>query len=351
VITPKEARLLALERKQARIGEILRGLRQDVAGSRQGIWDAWGDLGVAGAAPTTCTATYSGTLLNCAGAGFVGQTITVKDGGGATLGTATSGVGGAFSGSVTITSPSQAVNFITAGIVGYADSSLARTLSCGANAIGNFSPGWTINHAPTLNTIANQTNKCATGASFNVALAGITDGDGGTQTLSIAATSNFTGIVPNPTITYTSPNTTGTLTYTPTTNVGGVVTISVAVTDSGGTSCGGVNKTTRTFTISTLNPTINPTINAIANQTIPHGTSQNVFFSGVGPASGAGVLTVTVVSSAPGTAAVGTITYASPNATGIVQINAIAAGSCTVTVTVTSTCGGTATASFGVTVT
>jgi hypothetical protein len=51
VISPKEARLLALERKTARLGQILRGLRTDALGVGQGLQDAWSDVAAAGPAP------------------------------------------------------------------------------------------------------------------------------------------------------------------------------------------------------------------------------------------------------------------------------------------------------------
>lgn len=43
LIGPLEARLLALERKQARIDRSLRDARVDLVGLSQGIWDGWSD--------------------------------------------------------------------------------------------------------------------------------------------------------------------------------------------------------------------------------------------------------------------------------------------------------------------
>ena len=61
-----------------------------------------------------------------------------------------------------------------------------------------------------------------------VQLSGITDGDNGTQFLSITATSNNTAVIPNPTVIYTSPQATGRLIYTPVQNNTGTAVITVS---------------------------------------------------------------------------------------------------------------------------
>ncbi len=53
----------------------------------------------------------------------------------------------------------------------------------------------------------------------------------------------------NPTVTYTSPNSTGTLTFTPAANSFGTATITVTVMDNGGTLNGGVDETSVQFTV------------------------------------------------------------------------------------------------------
>ena len=61
---------------------------------------------------------------------------------------------------------------------------------------------------------------------------------------------------------------TGTLTYTPSANTG-TATVSVRITDNGGTANGGVNQSAiQTFTITITSPNTPPTISNIANQTI-----------------------------------------------------------------------------------
>jgi hypothetical protein len=139
-IGPQEARVLATERKNARIEEELSKFSRRLLALEQGIWQAWSDVGQLGmgALVTTCAATFSGYLLGCSSAGLVGYTITVKDAtSSAVLGTATTTTGGAFSGSVTITSPSQSVKLTTTSIPGYTDSSTGKMFSCGSNTVGN----------------------------------------------------------------------------------------------------------------------------------------------------------------------------------------------------------------------
>ena len=71
-----------------------------------------------------------------------------------------------------------------------------------------------------------------------------------------------------PSATYTSPNGTGAITYSILPNVSGTAMVTVVVTDNGGTTNGGVNTATATFTV-VVNPVNQqPTINPINNVTI-----------------------------------------------------------------------------------
>jgi methionine-rich copper-binding protein CopC len=106
-----------------------------------------------------------------------------------------------------------------------------------------------INDAPTLDALSNATIQEDAGLQ-TVNLSGITAGPGESQTLTVTAVSNNTGIIPNPTVTYTSPNSTGSLSYTPVADAnGGPVTITVTVMDNGGTAGGGIDSFQRTFTV------------------------------------------------------------------------------------------------------
>src|SRR5256712_7233275 len=73
---------------------------------------------------------------------------------------------------------------------------------------------------------------------------GISAGGGESQTLTVTALSNNTGLIPNPTVSYTSPNATGSLSYTPVANANGSAIITVTVDDA----CAGSHTVTRTFT-------------------------------------------------------------------------------------------------------
>ena len=62
-----------------------------------------------------------------------------------------------------------------------------------------------------------------------VNLAGITAGNGENQALAVTASSNNPGLIPNPTVNYTSPNPTGSLNFTSVANNNGSATITVTV--------------------------------------------------------------------------------------------------------------------------
>jgi len=87
------------------------------------------------------------------------------------------------------------------------------------------------NDVPTLDAISNQTTSEDTAQSVN--LEGISAGPLESQVLSVTAASSNTGLIPNPTVNYTSPGATGSLSYTPVLNQTGNATVTVTVTDAG----------------------------------------------------------------------------------------------------------------------
>jgi hypothetical protein len=101
------------------------------------------------------------------------------------------------------------------------------------------------------------------GGEQTVNLSGITDGGDTGETLSVSATSDDTGIIPDPTVTYTSPDTTGSLSFTPVADAnGGPVTITVEVTDSGG----GIASTSFTVTVNAVNdPPVNTALPTVSS--------------------------------------------------------------------------------------
>jgi hypothetical protein len=169
------------------------------------------------------------------------------------------------------------------------DTSATQTFSINVTAV---------NDPPALDTIANL-NIVENWDLQTVNLAGITSGptNESSQTLTITAVSDNSSLIPNPTVNYTNPGTTGTLTFTPATNSFGTATIMVIVQDNGGTANGGIDSFTNTFIV---------TLPGLTNYW--YGGSNlivNIFDAGGGPGSGysqtnyTGVLDVLATSTNP----------------------------------------------------
>ena len=126
-----------------------------------------------------------------------------------------------------------------------------------------------VNDAPTINTLSNvSVNENAGQQTVN--LTGITAGGGETQTLTVSASSNNSALI-NPSTMYTSPNSTGSLTFTPAANTFGTATITVTVMDNGGTLNGGVNTTQVQFTVTVHQ--VSATVSAISAEWGTSGTA------------------------------------------------------------------------------
>ena len=220
------------------------------------------------------TANFSGTLTGCGGAGVTGITITLSTGG-----SVVSTSGGAFSGSVAFVGSSVSVTFSTAASFDYVAYSHTFTLYPGTNTT-NIALTVATPAAPTINSISNVT---LCGTSGTVSLAGITDGNSGAATpIHVVATSSNTAIIPNPSVTYTSPNTTGTLNYT--VSSAGTATITVHVSNTG--YCSTSASTNTTFTIAARVPS-SPTVNNPGNFGYGGvGGLETVTVSGIGPGAG-----------------------------------------------------------------
>ncbi len=211
-----------------------------------------------------------------------------------------------------------------------------------------------INDAPTLAPIANAVVNEDSGLQA-VVLSGITAGatnEG--QTLVVGATSSNPALIPNPTVSYTSPNATGTLSFAPAANAVGTATITVTVSDGQATN----GTATRTFNVTVTPVNDPPTLATLANLTVSEDAgAQTVALSGItaGPANEAQNLMVTATSSNPSLVPPPTVQYTSPNATGTVTLSLIADAFGTSTITVTVNDGqstnNTVTRTFTVTVT
>ncbi len=92
-----------------------------------------------------------------------------------------------------------------------------------------------VDDLPTLHPISAVVLDVST-TSHVVNLSGISDGDDGTEELTITAVSNNHAVMPDPLVTYTSPETTGTLTLQPVSDELGSALITVTVTEADGDS-------------------------------------------------------------------------------------------------------------------
>lgn len=92
------------------------------------------------------------------------------------------------------------------------------------------------NAPPAINPIPNPAAINEDAGTQVINLSGINDGSGGTQTLSVSAVSGNLPLLANPTVAYSSPATTGTLSYAPKANQSGSAIVTVTVTDSAGGS-------------------------------------------------------------------------------------------------------------------
>ena len=191
-----------------------------------------------------------------------------------------------------------------------------------------------INQIPTLDAIANLTIGEDSGLQ-TVNLTGISSGAANeSQTLTVTASSSAPTLIPNPTVTYTSPASTGSLKFTPAANANGSAIITVTVKD-GGTSN---NVVSQTFTV-TVNPVNDPpTLAALSNITVDENSAaKTVNLSGIssGATNENQNLSVTATSSNPALIPAPTVNYSSPSATGTLSFTPVSSMSGTATITVT----------------
>ncbi len=219
-----------------------------------------------------------------------------------------------------------------------------------------------INSAPAFTKGADQTvNEDAGAQTVNTWATGISDGDGGGQTLSFNITGNTNAslFIAGPAI-----SAAGVLTYTPATNANGTATITVTLSDNGGTANGGVDTSASqsfTITVNAVNDapsftkgadqtvledagaqTVNGWASAISSgpadesaQTVSFnitGNTNSSLFS-AGPAiSPTGVLTYTPAANAFGSATI-TVTLSDSGSNTVPNVNTSAAQTFVITVT------------------
>ena len=200
-----------------------------------------------------------------------------------------------------------------------------------------------VNDLPTLDAIADPAPIGEDATQQTIPLSGIGAGGGETQLLQITATSDTVGVIPDPTVTYTSPAATGSLAYTPVAGASGSAIITVVVTDGGidndlGTAADNLTAT-RTFTVVVADVDDPPTLDAIADPAAINEDAalQTVNLSGISAGAGeTAVLVVTASSGNPTLIPTPAVNYTSPGATGSLAYTPVAntSGSAVITVTV-----------------
>lgn len=158
-----------------------------------------------------------------------------------------------------------------------------------------------VNDAPTLDVLSGVSTNEDDGEQ-TVNLTGISAGDGETQPLLITAVSDSTSLIPDPTVTYSSPGSIGTLAFTPVPNQNGTATITVTVVDGGFdndlTTPDDNGTTSRTVSIAVAPVNDRPTLDALSNVMVNEGDPEQAV-NLIGMSAGDGetqVLSVTAVS-------------------------------------------------------
>ncbi len=217
-----------------------------------------------------------------------------------------------------------------------------------------------VNDPPTLDPIADPGAILEDAGEQIVGLSGIAQGGDApgfdNETLPpqfplvVTATSDNTALIPDPTVTYMSPDTTGSLSYTPVADQSGTAVITVTVMDQGGTDNGGVDTVQQTFTVEVTAVNDPPTIDAVADPApiFEDAPQQTVDLSGITQGGGGETspapqfpLTVTASSGNPGLIPDPTVTYSSPDTIGSLSYTPVAdqSGTAVITVTVMDSAG------------
>jgi hypothetical protein len=194
-----------------------------------------------------------------------------------------------------------------------------------------------VNQTPTLDPISN-ISITPDVAETTVQLSGISSGQASeNQTLTVSAVSSNPSLVANPRVTYTSPATTGTLTFSQAANGAGTAVVSVTVNDGGELN----NTITRTFTVTVTGGNQAPTLDAISDVTVLEETgtvAHSLKLSGIGTGAASEDQPLTITARSRDTSLVSDpiISYATPNSTAWLMFTPVpyASGSCIVDVTV-----------------
>jgi hypothetical protein len=210
------------------------------------------------------------------------------------------------------------------------DGTLTNSASTSITVLGTPS-----NQPPTLDSLSNLTISEDAGLQV-IGLSGISSGGSGeSQPLSLSAVSSNPSLIPNPLVTYTSANTTGSLSFSPIPNASGTATITVNVNDNQASN----NLAARAFTVTVNALNDAPTLDPILDVNLDSGSGpRNITLTGIG--TGAPdenqTISLSAVSSAPSLIPHPRITYTSSAATAVLELSPTTnvTGSVSITVTV-----------------
>jgi hypothetical protein len=186
---------------------------------------------------------------------------------------------------------------------------------------------------PTLDAVADLS--MLEDASLTVNLTGIGPGKArDNQTITIDVISSNPSLLPNPVVTYTSPQATGSLVLAPAANASGYAIVTLTVSD--GRTKNGLLTRSFVVTVSAVNDP--PTLDAVTNLTLNEDSIRTVNLTGIsgGAANEAETLIVSATSSNPSVLPNPAISYVSPASTGSLTLAPVANafGNATITVRV-----------------
>ncbi|MBT5883263.1 MAG: hypothetical protein HOH50_03455, partial [Planctomycetaceae bacterium] len=201
------------------------------------------------------------------------------------------------------------------------------------------------NDVPTINALGDRTiNEDA--SLQTVVLSGISSGGGESQPLGVTVSSNNTDLIGQPILSYASPDSTGTLEFTPAANHSGIATITVTVTDGGldaNLSTTDDNAvTTESFDVEVIAINDPPTIDPVDDVTVTEDSATfTIDLSGI--TAGLGEmqpLSVTISSDNANIFSTVTLDYLSAESIGTIRLTPSPEASGTATFTLTVSDGG-----------
>jgi hypothetical protein len=205
-----------------------------------------------------------------------------------------------------------------------------------------------VNDAPTLNPIGNISLDEDFGI-HTISLLGISSGaDNEFQTLTVTAVSSNTAVLPNPIVSYNTPDATATLQLNSITNANGAAVITVTVNDNDSPN----NIVTRSFTVTVNSVNDLPTISSIGNQSTDEDTTVVIPFVIGDTETAAASLVLSNSFSNSALLSTNSFTFGGSGSNRTVSIRPLTNqfGTAVITLTVRDTDGGSASTTFNLTV-